>query len=48
MVLDILLDSGIYLTVKTFSRSRYETFRNARIPMIQAMESSRVNLWKAA
>lgn len=48
MVLDILLDSGIYLTVKTFSKARYETFRKAQIPMIQAMEASRVELWKAA
>lgn len=48
LVLDVLLDTGIYLTVKTFSRSRYETFRKARIPMIQAMEKSRVSLWKAA
>ena len=48
LVLDILLDTGIYLTVKTFSRSRYEVFRKAELPMIQNMEASRVSLWKAA
>lgn len=48
LVLDILLDTGIYLTVKTFSRARYETFRQAQIPMIQSIEADRLALWKAA
>lgn len=48
MVLDILLDTGIYLTVKTFSRARYETFRKAEIPMIRKLEADRISLWIAA
>lgn len=48
LVLDILLDTGIYLSAKTFSKSRYDTFRKAKIPMIQQMESGRTSLWKAA
>jgi hypothetical protein len=48
MVLDILLDTGIYLTVKTFSRARFETFRKAEIPMIRKLDSDRVSLWIAA
>ncbi len=48
MVLDILLDTGIYLTVKTFSKARFDTFRKAKIPMIQSLETGRVQLWKAA
>ena len=48
LVLDVLLETGIYLTVKTFSKSRYNAFRKAKIPMIERMEEDRIQLWKAA
>lgn len=48
MVLDVLLDTGIYLQVKTFSKRRYESFRKAEIPLIKAMETDRTPLWRAA
>lgn len=48
LVLNVLLETGIYLNVKSFSKRRYQAFRKAEIPMIQQMEKDRTSLWKAA
>lgn len=48
LVLDVLLETGIYLSVKTFSKRRFQSFRKARIPMIQQMDQDRYPLWEAA
>ncbi len=48
MVLDVLLETGIYLTVRTFAKARFQAFKRARIPAIQKMDEERLTLWKAA
>ena len=42
-----LVETGVYLTVRCFSRKQYDTFRKMELPMIEELQRDAISLWAA-
>ena len=47
-VLDLLLDTGIYLSVKCFTQRQYHAFEQMKLPFVDVVRADQISLWKAA
>ena len=47
-VLDLLLDTGVYLSVKCFTLCQYNAFERMQLPFVDAVRADPIPLWKAA
>lgn len=47
-VLDLLLDTGIYLSVKIFTQRQYRAFEQMRLPFVDVVRADQISLWRAA
>lgn len=45
--LEVLLDLGVYLSLKCFHKAQYETFKALELPMIEDMQEDMICLWAA-
>lgn len=47
-VLDLLLDTGIYLSVKVFTQRQYRAFEQMKLPFVDVVRADQISLWRAA
>lgn len=46
-IAEIVVDTGVYLTVKTFSQAQFKAFTRAGVPMMRRIMDNRISLFES-